>query len=112
MVNQDATIRRPAGRGGGDVREPASAVGERDGPMVRTTSGLVRGLGSDGGYTFLGVPYAAAPVGPLRFAPPATPKRWNGVRDAVRFGPTAPQSRRATPLLDPTIIEGDDCLHV
>jgi para-nitrobenzyl esterase len=94
------------------VRTRASDVDEEGGPVVRTTSGLVRGLGTEGGYAFLGVPYAAPPVGPLRFAPPVPPRRWRGVRDATRFGPTAPQSTRTTPLVKPTIIEGDDCLHV
>ncbi len=43
-----------------------------------------------------GVPFAAAPLGPLRFRPPEAPSAWDGVRDASRFGPAAPQP--ASPL--------------
>ena len=38
-----------------------------------------------------GVPFAAPPVGPLRFRPPEAPPVWDGERDASRFGPAAPQ---------------------
>lgn len=41
---------------------------------------------------FRGLPYARPPVGPLRFAAPAPPERWDGVREAVEFGPAVPQS--------------------
>ncbi|XP_023242067.1 neuroligin-4, X-linked-like isoform X1 [Centruroides sculpturatus] len=40
---------------------------------------------------FLGVPYASAPVGSLRFMPPVTPPHWKGVRTADRFSPVCPQ---------------------
>ena len=40
---------------------------------------------------FLGIPYATAPVGSLRFMPPVTPTHWRGVRLANRFGPVCPQ---------------------
>jgi para-nitrobenzyl esterase len=40
---------------------------------------------------FRGIPYAAPPLGPLRFAPPQPAAPWSGVLDATRFGPAAPQ---------------------
>ena len=43
--------------------------------------------------SFKGIPYAAAPVGPLRFAPPERPPAWGGVRPATEYGPIAPQLR-------------------
>jgi para-nitrobenzyl esterase len=56
-------------------------------PIVTTAAGRVRGRRSGRVTAFLGVPYASAP----RFAPPAAPRPWRGVRDATRIGPAAPQ---------------------
>ncbi|MFE7570135.1 carboxylesterase/lipase family protein [Streptomyces sp. NPDC057539] len=54
---------------------------------VRTEQGHVSGIHHDGGVSaFLGLPYAAPPVGRLRFAPPAPPEPWDGVREATAFG--------------------------
>ncbi|MEJ2862172.1 carboxylesterase/lipase family protein [Actinomycetospora flava] len=61
-------------------------------PIVTTTAGDVRGVRRDGDAAFLGIPYAAAPVGALRFAAPRAPNPWAGVRDATRPGAT-PQRR-------------------
>ncbi|WP_051806971.1 carboxylesterase/lipase family protein [Streptomyces sp. NRRL F-2664] len=92
-------------------------VAAEDGrPRVRTAAGVVRGrTGADGISVFRGIPYAAPPVGPLRFAPPAPPAAWDGDREAVDFGPTAPKvpypAAFAALLTDP-VIPGDDCLNV
>jgi para-nitrobenzyl esterase len=48
-------------------------------------------LPSGGVYAFLGIPYAAPPVGELRFRPPAEAKRWTGVLQATAFGPVCPR---------------------
>ncbi len=67
---------------------------------------------------FLGVPYAAPPVGDLRYAAPAPPVHWSGVRDATAPGPNAPQPSRRIPGIDLTPIlgrgwrPGDDYLTV
>ncbi|GAA4937188.1 para-nitrobenzyl esterase [Actinomycetospora succinea] len=81
----------------------------------KTTGGAVRGLVADGVASFLGVPYAAAPVGERRFARPE-PARWDGERDATTHGPTAPQlpTRPGMPDLSPITgpgwVPGDDYL--
>lgn len=80
--------------------------------IIRTASGEVRGLRVEGLHVFLGVPYAAPPVGPLRFAPPAPPAAWDGVRDATRFGATAPQPSSAFAFFPQELREGDDYLHL
>ncbi len=59
--------------------------------LVETTSGPVRGRSRRGVALFAGMPYAAAPVGDLRWAPPQPALRWTEVRDATRFGLAAPQ---------------------
>ncbi len=55
-------------------------------PVVRTTTGDVRGRRDAGIETYLGVPYAAPPVGPLRYRKPRRHPGWEGVRPAVAFG--------------------------
>lgn len=64
---------------------------------------------------FLAIPYAAAPFGVHRFRAPAPVEPWEGVRDALEYGPTAPQRPYRPPLdqLIPEVdIAGEDCLHL
>ncbi|MFE4667573.1 carboxylesterase/lipase family protein [Streptomyces sp. NPDC056716] len=87
-------------------------------PVTRTTGGRVRGATNAAVVRYRSVPYAAPPVGALRFAAPAPHPPWDGVRDATRLGPTAPQRPRSLPGLDLTPIigtgwrTGDDYLTV
>jgi len=60
-------------------------------PVAHTGLGELAGRHRRGVQLFGGIPYAAAPVGDRRFAPPAPPEPWEGVRDARRFSPAAPQ---------------------
>jgi para-nitrobenzyl esterase len=80
------------------------------GPQVRTTSGVVRGRAENGLAVFRGIPVAQAPVGELRFAAPRPVDGWDGVRDAVSFGPPPPQSLIFAPPSNP--VTGDDWLTV
>lgn len=83
--------------------------------IVQTSAGVVRGSAEDGVARFLGIPYAAAPFGAHRFAAPAPVAPWDGVRDAVAFGPTAPKLPYPAPLSDylgDTSIDGDGCLNL
>ncbi|WP_280448980.1 carboxylesterase/lipase family protein [Nocardia brasiliensis] len=64
-------------------------VGER--VEVRTVSGVVRGEWVRDVAVFRGVPYARPPVGARRFAAPVPVLPWDGVRDALEFGPPVPQ---------------------
>jgi para-nitrobenzyl esterase len=85
------------------------------GPTVITRHGTVRGQVRDGVASFLGIPYAASPTGPLRFRPPAPPVAWDGVRDTDRFGATPPKPAYPAPfdvLLPEPSIPGDDWLTV
>jgi para-nitrobenzyl esterase len=62
------------------------------GPHVRLTSGRVRGSREDGLAVFRGMPFARPPVGEWRLAAPMPAEQWEGVREAVAFGPPPPQS--------------------
>jgi para-nitrobenzyl esterase len=75
----------------------------------------VSGIAEGGVARFLGIPYARAPIGSLRFAAPAAPDPWAGVRPAHEFGPTAPKpplgGRLGAITPDPDIA-GDEWLNL
>ncbi|RYF93825.1 MAG: carboxylesterase/lipase family protein [Caulobacteraceae bacterium] len=87
-------------------------------PIVTTDSGPLRGVAVDGVNSFLGVPYAAAPVGPLRFEKPQRPAPWSEPRDATAPGATYPQTMRPfdaldlAPLIGEGVRPGDDWLNL
>ncbi|MGV3571972.1 MAG: carboxylesterase/lipase family protein [Ramlibacter sp.] len=58
---------------------------------VETAAGHLRGRRRGDGAGFLGIPFAAPPVGPLRWRPPQALQPWGGVRDALAFAPDVPQ---------------------
>ncbi|MCL7365978.1 carboxylesterase/lipase family protein [Streptomyces ardesiacus] len=75
-------------------------------PVVRTAQGAVRGSLHDDHAVFLGVPYAAPPVGAARFAAPRPHDPWEGVLNATEGGPTAPQAPRRLGALEMTAYFG------
>jgi para-nitrobenzyl esterase len=87
--------------------------------LALTTSGRVRGLTDGDVRTWRGIPYAAAPVGALRWQPPTAPTPWTEVREATHFGARAPQHLVAS-LVPPGGAEphdqhtpfSEDCLHL
>ena len=86
---------------------------------ARTAAGLVAGAWDQGVARFLGIPYAAAPVGPRRFGAPERPTPWSGVRPADHFGPTPPRfvapGGAASPfdtLLSGELVPGDEWLNL
>ncbi|HTD49289.1 MAG TPA: carboxylesterase family protein, partial [Acidimicrobiia bacterium] len=60
--------------------------------IAATRSGKVDGVDLDGVLVFRGIPFAAPPVGPLRFMAPRREAPWDGVRDATRFAPDIAQA--------------------
>jgi para-nitrobenzyl esterase len=81
------------------------------GPVVVIGGGAVRGVAVSGGFAFRGLPYAAPPIGNLRWRAPRPPIDWNGVRDAAEFAPSCPQSANFNPFFPPGPIS-EDCLFL
>ena len=75
---------------------------------VATEYGLVRGIVRDGCHEYLGIPYAAPPVGDLAFKHPMPPEPWNGILDVVR-GPISPVQGKGRSTISP---DGRDCLYL
>ena len=105
-----------------DSAEPPAAT-----PVVETEAGKVQGLEQGGIDAFLGVRYAAPPLGDLRFQPPAKPEAWEGVADATGYGapcmqlysasgPTESEMTRRIQAIFPTSTEAkmdnEDCLFL
>ncbi len=78
--------------------------------VVKIKSGLIKGKIENGVRVFLGIPYAAPPVGDLRWKPPVAPAAWKEVRETTKFS-------RACPQLGQTLMrgigeQGEDCLSL
>ncbi len=76
------------------MASPLAATAQQmgsDAPVAHTALGDLRGVFRHGVAAFNGVPYAAPPIGELRFAPAAPVRPWSGERDATRHGSIAPQ---------------------
>jgi len=82
---------------------------------VRTQQGVVRGRMVEGVATFKGISYAVPPFGANRFQPPRPVERWDGVREALSYGPTVPKPPYFPPfdvLIPEPAIPGEDCLNL
>jgi para-nitrobenzyl esterase len=74
--------------------------------VVHTATGDVRGVNADQVRRYLGIPYAAPPVGQLRWKPPQAGRPWSGVRAANHSGPACAQGDEKTST------GSEDCLYV
>ena len=81
----------------------------QSGRTVRTQAGRLRGAARDesGVLAFKGIPYAAPPLGPLRWRAPQAPVPWTGARDALAFGPASLSSLENDQRPGP---RSEDCL--
>lgn len=93
----------------GLVSSPGLGADAAIGTVVHVSDGAVRGLAAGNHTSFLGIPYAAPPVGNLRWQAPQPAARWAGVRDATEPGQPCPQHGRPT---QPTVVGSEDCLYL
>nr|AIT56390.1 esterase LC-Est4 [uncultured bacterium] len=92
--------------GAGLVSPTAHAIFDR--ALVHTDKGWVRGEVTPTMKKYLGIPYAAPPVGERRWRPPQPVKPWKGVRDATQFANHCPQPASPFGLASTT----EDCLYL
>jgi para-nitrobenzyl esterase len=97
---------------------PISTAASTDVPRATTRAGKVSGLRVGSVDAFLGIPYAAAPVGSRRWRPPQAVAPWSGERPATRFGPSAWQPLAPAgfgPWTSEFVVQGpvgEDCLYL
>jgi para-nitrobenzyl esterase len=84
------------------------AAAETDGAIAETSAGKIRGVMVQGVNIFKGVPYGGTTAGKNRFMPPTKPAAWTGTRDALAYGPTAPQGNGTGQPGSPG--QSEDCL--
>ena len=92
-----------------------SALSMRAAPQnVRVDGGQIVGADDRGVRVFKGIPFAAPPVGPLRWRPPQPVVAWSGVRDASRFGAECPQTQypAGSVYIRPIQTQSEDCLFL
>jgi len=78
---------------------------------VQVESGVLQGVDANGLSIYKGVPYAAAPVGELRWREPQAVRPWTGVRKAVAFAPACMQTGVSMPGETPPAVS-EDCLYL
>jgi para-nitrobenzyl esterase len=93
---------------GDDAATRPTTSAPADPAVVQTAAGAVQGVVAPDHRLFAGIPYAAPPIGPLRWQPPAPAPAWRGVRDATRPGPRCMQDPGADMELGRRTSE--DCL--
>jgi para-nitrobenzyl esterase len=77
----------------------------RQGSPIRTQAGTVQGVEANGIAVYKGIPFAAPPIGSLRWRVPEAAPPWSGVRSADKFAPACIQTSNA-------VTTGEDCLYL
>jgi para-nitrobenzyl esterase len=82
--------------------------------VVTVEGGRISGVVDRGVRVFRGIPYAAAPVGDLRWKPPQAVRPWTGIRDASRYGAECPQTQypEGSVYIRPLQPQSEDCLFL
>src|SRR2546423_693744 len=99
------------------MRVDAAALSQSSPTIVKIDSGELEGVVADGVASFKGIPFAAPPVGELRWRPTQPAGKWTGVRQASEFGADCMQGRFGPP---PAAVAGataprvpsEDCLYL
>src|SRR4029079_513682 len=109
VVTSTLALAAPVGIPGPNPNAPGQ-IKKANGPTINTTDGPVQGFVNNGVNTFLGIPYAAPPVGDLRWKPPQPPTHHAKI-DATEFANTCPQVTTLGPFAGPASTT-EDCLYL
>ena len=90
---------------------PEAIAADHASPIVRTAEGPVQGFVRNGVDQFLGIPYAAPPIGDLRWQPPKPHVAWTETLNATKFGNTCPQITELGVFAGPVSLT-EDCLYL
>ncbi|MCY7328769.1 MAG: carboxylesterase family protein, partial [Saprospiraceae bacterium] len=90
----------------------ASAFTQTIALQAKTANGILEGVEESGIRTFKGVPFAAPPVGDLRWREPQPAKHWTGIRKADKFGPRAMQRAIFGDMNFRSAGVSEDCLYL
>lgn len=86
------------------------AAAQSTGPQVKIADGVLAGVRDGDVLSFKGIPFAAAPVGELRWRPPQPTKHWSGVRPANKYGPICEQRYNEQDNGVGALPKSEDCL--
>src|ERR1700680_4486151 len=89
---------------------PFASFGASSYLQVKIETGTIKGKASGQVNSFLGIPYAAPPVGELRWKPPATAAKWTGIRKSTEFGARCMQGPIYSDMVFRDAGGSEDCL--
>jgi para-nitrobenzyl esterase len=89
------------------IIDGAAFASENDLDVIQLHSGPIQGKTENGVHIFLGIPYAAPPIGELRWQPPQEVASWTQVRNSTQFGPSCPQPNQSD-----SGTFSEDCLYL
>ena len=85
---------------------------QQDMAVIQLDSGPIRGKVQDGVRFYAGIPYAAPPIGDLRWKSPQPVKSWTNIRECVEFGPICPQPGSPGMKEEDIKTASEDCLYL
>ena len=94
------------------AQEPNKSNPGQTSAIVKVDSGQLQGVEDDGVISFKGIPFAAPPIGELRWRPPQPTPKWTGVRQAAEFGRNCMQGRGFGPPPGAGQEPSEDCLYL
>lgn len=94
------------------VATEGTELGAAEIPQAQTAAGTLEGINESGVAVFKGVPFAAPPVGELRWKAPQPVEKWEGVRKATEFGPNPMQEVVFGDMAFGTKENSEDCLYL